>query len=155
LQFYVQSNEFSMIEFVSKSPEDNDFFAESFLKKFPNPSIVLLNGEMGAGKTTLMQSLCRALKAGNVVSSPTFGLVNEYKIPQGVIYHFDLYRLKSVRELVDMGFEEYIDSKQWCFIEWPDLAAQFLPQEWIKVQIAVEGEHRKITVDLVSGWRVG
>jgi tRNA threonylcarbamoyladenosine biosynthesis protein TsaE len=134
------------MEFISNSKEDNDRFADWFEKAFPKPSIVLLKGTMGAGKTTLMKSLCKALGSSDDVSSPTFSLVNEYRCPNGKIFHFDLYRLKKPTELLDMGFEEYVDSGAYCFIEWPELAEKFLPANAIHLSIQVEGETRKITV---------
>jgi tRNA threonylcarbamoyladenosine biosynthesis protein TsaE len=134
------------MEFFSQSTEDNDRFAEWFATTYPKPSIVLLHGTMGAGKTTIMKSLCKALGSSDDVSSPTFSLVNEYQCFHGKIFHFDLYRIKKPSELLDMGFEEYVDSGEWCFIEWPELAESILPTETIHLSIQVEGETRKITV---------
>ncbi len=134
------------MEFFSQSIQDNDHFAEWFVKTYPSPSIVLLHGTMGAGKTTIMKSLCKALGSSDDASSPTFSLVNEYHCPSGKIFHFDLYRLKNPTELLDMGFEEYLDSGAWCFIEWPELGERFLPALAIHLNIEVEGETRKISV---------
>jgi tRNA threonylcarbamoyladenosine biosynthesis protein TsaE len=134
------------MEFVSRSIQDNNELAEWFKTAFPNPSIVLMIGGMGAGKTTMMKSLCKELGSSDEVSSPTFSLVNEYKTPSGKIFHFDLYRLKKPSELLDMGFEEYIDSGHWCFIEWPQMAEPFLPENKITLTIQVEDEVRRISV---------
>jgi tRNA threonylcarbamoyladenosine biosynthesis protein TsaE len=134
------------MELVSRSIQDNDKAAEWFVERFQDPSIVLMVGEMGAGKTTLMKSLCKALGSSDEVSSPTFSLVNEYTCPSGKIFHFDLYRLKKSSELLDMGFEEYIDSGHWCFIEWPDLAMEILPKRSIVFSIVTEGDTRKIKI---------
>jgi tRNA threonylcarbamoyladenosine biosynthesis protein TsaE len=134
------------MEFLSKSLDDNERFASWFAETYQNPSVVLLTGEMGAGKTTLMKALCKKLGAKDEVSSPTFSLVNEYKTASGKIYHFDLYRLKKASELPDMGFEEYLDSGQWCFIEWPQIAEPLLPKNAISLTIEVEEDIRKISV---------
>ena len=92
-----------------------------------NPKkVILFNGEMGAGKTTLIKTLCKTLGVKDATSSPTFSLVNEYQTYNNqLIYHFDVYRLKSQAEALDMGIDEYLYSGNWCFIEWaekiPDL----------------------------------
>ncbi len=82
---------------------------------------------MGAGKTTLIKALVQSLGSNDVVSSPTFSLVNEYEITDDKIYHFDLYRIRDENELLDIGFEDYIHSKHWVFIEWPEKAKDFIP----------------------------
>jgi tRNA threonylcarbamoyladenosine biosynthesis protein TsaE len=91
-------------------------------------NIVLLNGDLGAGKTTFVKNYIKALgEDANLVDSPTFSIVNEYKLQNSVIYHFDLYRLASVQEIEDIGFLEYMESGNLCFIEWPSKIAEFLP----------------------------
>ncbi len=102
--------------------------AEAFLRKFPEPGIFILNGSMGAGKTTFISALCKLLGA-DTASSPTFSIVNEYHAPQGTkVFHFDLYRIKSLEEALDFGLEEYLDERNahWVFIEWPDLIVPLL-----------------------------
>jgi tRNA threonylcarbamoyladenosine biosynthesis protein TsaE len=87
------------------------------------PPIWLFRGEMAAGKTTLVKEICRQKNVQNIVQSPTFSLVNPYETETGeLIYHFDLYRLENVQEAVDIGIEEYLDSGNLCFIEWPERA---------------------------------
>jgi tRNA threonylcarbamoyladenosine biosynthesis protein TsaE len=134
------------MDFYTRSIVDNERVALWFCKTYPSPRIVLLQGEMGAGKTTLMKSLCKSLGSADEVSSPTFSLVNEYTCPSGKIFHFDLYRLKKSSELLDIGFEEYIDSGHWCFIEWPDLAMDILPKQRVVFSIVAEGDTRKIKI---------
>ena len=96
-------------------------------------------GVMGAGKTTFITALCRILKATDLVSSPTFSIVNEYSTEPGeVIYHFDFYRIKSSEELYDIGFEEYNQNSAWCFIEWPEKAEDLLSDEFIRVELLVD-----------------
>lgn len=88
---------------------------------------LLFYGEMGAGKTTLIREVARQLGYAENVSSPTFSLVNEYPLDQGVINHFDFYRIEDEKEALDMGFEEYFSDKNWIFIEWPDKIKNLLP----------------------------
>jgi tRNA threonylcarbamoyladenosine biosynthesis protein TsaE len=93
-------------------------------------------GKMGVGKTTFIKAVCEEMGVTDVVNSPTFAIVNEYLDGQGnTIYHFDFYRIKSEREVYDIGFDEYIDSGSLCFIEWPELIEDFLPEETISVYI--------------------
>lgn len=98
--------------------------------------VILLEGEMGAGKTTLIKALCKKLDSDDLVSSPTFSLVNHY-ITQDKkdIFHFDFYRIESVDEAIDIGFEEYLDRDAYCFIEWGDRIRDLLPEEYSTVHI--------------------
>lgn len=120
--------------------------AEQILRLYPDERIFLLAGKMGAGKTTLIKELCRTLKVTDVVSSPTFSIVNEYKTTEGLsVFHFDLYRIKSPVELMDIGFEEYIYSGSHCMIEWPELASELMPASFVKIDIETEeGEYSRI-----------
>lgn len=111
--------------------------------------VFLFNGEMGAGKTTFIKSLCLYLGVTDSMSSPTYSIVNEYHTsPSGKIYHFDLYRLKNERELFDIGFEEYIDSGFYNFIEWPELGMTFIANH-IKVNIEMEGNIRYLCAEKI------
>ena len=97
------------------------------LAQKPNKTI-LFNGEMGAGKTTLINQISKTLGVTDATGSPTFSLVNEYKtIDNQTIYHFDMYRLKSENEALDMGIEDYLYSGNWCFIEWPEKISNLIP----------------------------
>lgn len=109
--------------------------------------IFLFHGEMGAGKTTLIKELCKALGVTDNVSSPTFSIVNEYTIPKGKIYHFDFYRLKTQTEALDMGSEEYFYSGDYCFIEWPTMIPDLIPNKHINITIKVlPGSGREIHI---------
>jgi tRNA threonylcarbamoyladenosine biosynthesis protein TsaE len=92
-------------------------------------TVVLLKGNLGTGKTTLVKHLVKSLDDSVLVDSPTFSLVNTYELPTALIHHFDLYRLEEIEEIEDIGFWEYIDGNAWNFIEWPEKIADLLPEE--------------------------
>lgn len=120
--------------------------ARQLLQSFDGEKVIAFEGAMGAGKTTLIKALCEALGVKDTVSSPTFSIVNEYRTAKGEkVYHFDFYRIKSVDEAYDMGYEEYFYSKAYCFIEWPEKIAELMPLNYEKVKIEVKGEERIIT----------
>ncbi|GGG11758.1 tRNA (adenosine(37)-N6)-threonylcarbamoyltransferase complex ATPase subunit type 1 TsaE [Dokdonia pacifica] len=101
-------------------------------------NILLFYGEMGVGKTTLITSLAKHLGVTDNVSSPTFSIVNEYKAKDDItIYHFDAYRIEQEEEILDIGFEEYIDQGDWIFIEWPEKIRSFIPENSQKIHISM------------------
>lgn len=105
-------------------------------------SVVLLAGEMGAGKTTLVQFLCKSYGIDQQVSSPTFSIIQEYISPvKGPIFHMDLYRLDKPKELEQIGFAEYLDSGQLCIIEWPEVGNDYFVMPFIRVDISVENNN--------------
>ena len=111
--------------------------AKEILAQQPH-RIILFDGEMGAGKTTLIKALAAGLGVDDTTSSPTFSLVNEYVSRSGeVIFHFDVYRLKKQEEALDMGIEEYLYSGNRCFIEWPDRIPDLIPEEHSRITITV------------------
>lgn len=104
-------------------------------------------GELGAGKTTLIKSICKQLGVMDEGSSPTFALVNEYVAKNGnKIFHLDCYRLKNESEFFDIGYEEYLFSGNYCFIEWPEKIEHLLPEDCAKIKIEVRNEERIITL---------
>lgn len=105
--------------------------------------VVLFNGPMGAGKTTLISSLCKDLGSNDDLSSPTFSIVNEYDSNLGIIYHFDFYRINSLEEAFDFGLEEYLYSGNLCFLEWSEKVEDLLPENRLKVQIDIIDEQSR------------
>ena len=110
--------------------------------------IILVNGDMGAGKTTMIKALCKALNSPDVVSSPTFSLINEYRTANDQpLYHFDCYRIENEEEAYDFGAEEYLHSGHLCFIEWSENIASLLPEKCSSLMIEkVDTITRKITL---------
>jgi tRNA threonylcarbamoyladenosine biosynthesis protein TsaE len=118
--------------------------SKDLLKHLPI-GVLLFDGPMGAGKTTLIKGMCAALGVVDQVSSPTYSLVNEYATAEGeVLYHFDLYRLEAEEEAYDFGVEEYLHSGHWCFIEWPEKIRNLLPEQYasLKLEVLPSGERR-------------
>ncbi len=128
------------------SLQELDNAAARFLELAGERAVIAFSGEMGAGKTTFIQALCRNLGVNVEVNSPTFSLVNEYFTPVGnSIFHFDLYRIETPDELFDMGYEEYFYSRSLCLIEWPEKARNLIPDDALWVHIVIgENEARLI-----------
>jgi tRNA threonylcarbamoyladenosine biosynthesis protein TsaE len=125
-------------ELESLSVELKDAILES--------KVLLLYGEMGAGKTTFIKALCKVLACKDNVSSPTYSIVNEYIIPNYKIYHFDLFRLKSTKEVLDIGFEDYLNQNAICVIEWPELIAGYI-ESGLKIKIEkIDLNRRKFSI---------
>lgn len=124
--------------------KDLENVARHILEVFHDQNIFLLSGKMGAGKTTLIKEMCRVLNVVDVVNSPTFSIVNEYRTNENKsVFHFDLYRIKSPEELMDIGYEEYIYSNSVCFIEWPELATTLMPPSYVMIQIEADPESQE------------
>jgi len=111
--------------------------AEKLIQFAGDEKIFLFYGDMGAGKTTFIKSLCKFAGIDENVTSPTFSIVNEYRSAETRIYHFDFYRLKKQEEALDMGYEEYFYSGNYCFIEWPEKIESLLPPHYIRIDIQV------------------
>jgi tRNA threonylcarbamoyladenosine biosynthesis protein TsaE len=115
--------------------DEIDAVAQKIISENPK-KVILFNGVMGVGKTTLIKSLAKNLGVNDATSSPTFSLVNEYQIANNqYIYHFDVYRLKNETEALDMGIDEYLYSGNWCFIEWAENIPNLIPEEHSKIKI--------------------
>jgi tRNA threonylcarbamoyladenosine biosynthesis protein TsaE len=118
--------------------------AHLLLQHFADNRIFLFEAEMGTGKTTFIKAICAALGSSDAFSSPTFSLVNTYSSSNGPLYHFDLYRVRDVSELYDMGMEEYLDGGAYCFIEWPQLATPLLQGECVRIVMEIQQNNRYI-----------
>lgn len=124
--------------------------AREFIAAMGDNTVFALYGKMGVGKTTFIKALCQELGVEDVVTSPTFAVINEYRsdIAGELIYHFDFYRIKKLEEVYDMGYEDYFYSGALCFIEWPELVEELLPGNTIKVTIEeLEDGSRKLTME--------
>ena len=121
--------------------------AKEFIAHIGDRKIFAFYGKMGAGKTTFISAVCEDLGVSDVINSPTFAIVNEYLSGSGdPIYHFDFYRIKNIGEALDIGYYDYIDSDNLCFMEWPELIESILPDDTVKVTIEEEVDgSRKIT----------
>ena len=127
-----------MAEITIASLSDLPKVAQMLLEQLGGRNVVAFFAPMGAGKTTLIAEIVAALGSGDVVTSPTFALVNEYDTGEGgVVYHFDFYRINRIEEVFDMGYEEYFYSGDLCLVEWPEKVEQLLPDDTMVVQIEV------------------
>jgi len=111
------------------------------LDSFPDSRVFALYGKMGAGKTTLIKELCHKLDVVDEVQSPTFSIINEYKTKSNEsVFHFDFYRINKIDEVFDIGYEDYVYSGSYCFIEWPELAEDLLPEGTVRLEISGDNE---------------
>ncbi len=134
----------------SKGLADLDDVANQIRQHAGAHRVWLLSGDLGVGKTTLLKSIARSFSITDAISSPTFGLVNEYRDIEGdVYYHFDFYRIDDVREVVDIGFDEYLYSGAYCFIEWPEKIEALLPEQFVLIRIKEQSpDMRRFEIDI-------
>jgi tRNA threonylcarbamoyladenosine biosynthesis protein TsaE len=130
---------------IEFSITDINSVAQQILNQNPK-KIILFNGQMGAGKTTLINQIAKNIGVTDATGSPTFSLVNEYKTNDNqTIFHFDFYRLKSENEALDMGVEDYLYSGNWCFIEWSEKIPNLIPENHSEIEIAIlDNGNRKL-----------
>lgn len=127
-----------------------DAVAHKLLAEGRAYSVWLFEGDMGAGKTTLIKALCRALGVVSMVQSPTFSIVNEYTTHEGhSVYHFDCYRLRNAAEALDIGIEEYFDSGDYCFVEWPERIESLWPATYYQVNLSADHSGRRTVQTLL------
>jgi tRNA threonylcarbamoyladenosine biosynthesis protein TsaE len=118
--------------------QDLDAISKDVIRSAQGLSVWLINGEMGAGKTTLVKSICRELSVTEVVSSPTFSIINEYKTAEGKsIFHFDFYRLESEVEAFDIGVNEYFESGSICLVEWAEKIPSLIPEYYFEITLQI------------------
>lgn len=135
-----------MLSKISHSLNDLNEVARWILDSV-GEDVILLQGQMGAGKTTLIKAICKEIGVEDEVSSPTYSLVNEYHAASGeIVYHFDLYRIDDENEALDMGIDEYLYSGSRCLIEWPEKISNLLPQDCATVKISVDGTDRHFVI---------
>ncbi|MDD6542596.1 MAG: tRNA (adenosine(37)-N6)-threonylcarbamoyltransferase complex ATPase subunit type 1 TsaE [Prevotella sp.] len=128
-----------------KSLDNIQEAAKTFLQNMGNARVFAFYGKMGVGKTTFIKALCEQLGVEDVITSPTFALVNEYTSGKGEpIYHFDFYRIKKIEEVYDMGYEDYFYSGNLCLLEWPELIEDLLPEDAVKVTITEKEDGSRI-----------
>ena len=135
------------LKLVCNNLHSLDSAASQILSTFSEHRVFALFGKMGAGKTTFIKALCRRLHVKDIVNSPTFAIVNEYINTEGEsIYHFDFYRLKKESEAIDIGYEEYIYSGCYCFMEWPEMIENLLPERYITIRLEADDDTEVRTI---------
>jgi tRNA threonylcarbamoyladenosine biosynthesis protein TsaE len=133
------------MEFVAENLHDLPAIAKALLDNLGESNVIAFDGQMGAGKTTFIQNILRAMGIENTHGSPTYSIVNEYKSPfYGAVFHFDLYRLNSQEEAFDIGIEEMIYGGGICFIEWPDKVLHLLPENAVFVKILLNEDLNRV-----------
>lgn len=137
-----------MRSFEIESVEQLSQAAVWIIKNFGQKKVIAFYGEMGSGKTTLIKEICNQLGCVSLVTSPTFAIVNEYPLKEeNKIFHFDFYRINKIYELIQIGLDEYLNSGNFCFIEWPEIGETLLPPETLKINLKVgEKQKRIITI---------
>jgi tRNA threonylcarbamoyladenosine biosynthesis protein TsaE len=128
---------------LSYSLDEIKTVAERMQQGFNQYKIFCFEGQLGAGKTTLIEEICRILGSSDSLSSPTFSIINEYNSTQGIIYHMDWYRLKNEEEAIQIGVEDYLFSGNYCFIEWHKHAESLIPRPYVLVKIDILEENKR------------
>ena len=132
------------MEIIIKDIEHIREAAREFIANMGDTRVFAFYGKMGAGKTTFVKAVCEELGVDDVITSPTFAIVNEYGLPSSTIFHFDFYRIKRLEEVYDMGYEDYFYSGALCFIEWPELIEEILPDDAARVSIEEQEDGSRV-----------
>ena len=136
-----------MFSFTIKNIEELEEVSNQIIELTSTNTVFCFYGNLGAGKTTLIKLICEKLNVTDSISSPTYPIINEYKTADNnIIYHIDLYRLKSIEEAMNIGIEDYLFSDHLCFIEWPDNFESILPDNHIKIKITKFDDYREIVI---------
>lgn len=120
-----------------------DNVSKLIVNKIKYLKTILLRGELGSGKTTFVKSILKNLGVNDNITSPTFSIVNEYRLSQNSFYHFDLYRIENINELDIIGFDEYLDGENICFIEWPEVAMEKIYNRYLDLEIKYISESKR------------
>ena len=138
------------LNFEINNEKELDFISKEIIEKFKF-KVFLFYGEMGVGKTAFIKSICKHLNVIDVVSSPTFSIVNQYVNDQDeFIYHFDFYRTNNKNEIFDIGYEEYLFSDSFCFIEWPERLENLLPNKYLEIKMKLRDGNRVIKIKEIN-----
>jgi tRNA threonylcarbamoyladenosine biosynthesis protein TsaE len=138
------------VQIILNNVDDTEAFGRLLLSALPKKCLVFLNGQLGAGKTSLVRGMLRAAGYEATVRSPTYSLVEEYKLSEQSIYHFDLYRLKDAEELEWMGMSDYLNDNALCLIEWPEMGEGFLPTADVEISLNVVEEGRRLEIKALN-----
>jgi tRNA threonylcarbamoyladenosine biosynthesis protein TsaE len=141
-----------MITSISKSEAETQKIGKDFANNLKPGSIAALFGELGSGKTQFIKGICKGLGVKEIVNSPTFIIINEYYTENfGKLYHFDLFRMKTTEEILNLGFEEYLSSNGILLIEWPELIENILPDNTIKIYLSHMSNHENMREIKIAG----
>ena len=138
------------LNFEINNVNELDFISKEIIENFKS-KVFLFYGEMGVGKTAFIKSICKHLNVIDVVSSPTFSIVNQYVNDQDeFMYHFDFYRTNNKNEIFDIGYEEYLFSDSFCFIEWPERLENLLPNQYLEIKMKLRDGNREIKIKEIN-----
>ena len=138
------------LNFEINNENELDFISKEIIEKFKS-KVFLFYGEMGVGKTAFIKSICKHLNVIDVVSSPTFSIVNQYINDQNeFMYHFDFYRTNNKNEIFDIGYEEYLFSDSFCFIEWPERLENLLPNKYLEIKMKLRDGNRVLRIKEIN-----
>lgn len=138
--------------YIINTLEEINEVAIKFLPELNENKIICFDGEMGAGKTTFIKALCKAMGIEDNINSPTFSIVNEYEtLNKKIVYHFDCYRINKIEDALNIGIDEYLESGNYCFIEWAENIAPLLPDRYLNVSIKVNIDNSRILVSKIHG----
>ena len=138
------------LNFEINNENELDYISKEIIEKFKS-KVFLFYGEMGVGKTAFIKSICKHLNVLDVVSSPTFSIVNQYVNDQDeFMYHFDFYRTNNKNEIFDIGYEEYLFSDSFCFIEWPERLDNLLPNKYLEIKMKLKNGNRVIKIKEIN-----
>ena len=138
------------LNFEINNENELDYISKEIIEKFKS-KVFLFYGEMGVGKTAFIKSICKHLNVLDVVSSPTFSIVNQYINDQDeFMYHFDFYRTNNKNEIFDIGYEEYLFSDSFCFIEWPERLDNLLPNKYLEIKMKLRDGNRIIRIKEIN-----